>query len=136
MAKRNFLLGKGERLVENVAGVRGGAPKSHPYTFAEAKSRIAPMLTRMVHGIDQLPAEACPNDVAVAAVTLNPEYIAKSYFPEKLFESLGLEPVGSRPRRIHDRAVRHGTAFRLSKLAFIARQTGPRCRRGERPADH
>jgi hypothetical protein len=100
MAKRNFLLGKGERLVENVAGVRGGAPKSHPYTFAEAKSRIAPMLTRMVRGIDQLPAEACPNDVAVAAVTLNPEYIAKSYFPEKLFESLGLEPVGSRPRRI------------------------------------
>lgn len=100
MTRRNFLLGKGERLVEDVAGVRGGAPKSHPYTFAEAKNRIAPMLTRVVRGIDQLPDEACPNDVAVAAVTLNPEYIAKSYFPEKLFESLGLEPIGSRPRRI------------------------------------
>jgi hypothetical protein len=100
MAKRNFLLGKGERLVESVVGIRGGGPKSHPYTFAEAKTRIAPMLTRVVRGIDQLPDEACPNDVAVAAVTLNPEYIAKSYFPERLFESLGLEPVGSRPRRI------------------------------------
>lgn len=100
MKRRNFLLGKGERLVEDVWGVRGGGPKSHPYTFAEAKHRIEPMLTRVVRGIDQLPAEACPNDVAVAAVTLNPEYIAKSYFPEKLFETLGLETVGSRPRRI------------------------------------
>ncbi|ATQ68969.1 MULTISPECIES: S8 family peptidase [Methylosinus] len=100
MAKRNFLLGKGERLVEDVAGVRGGAPKSHPYTFAEAKDRIVPMLARVVRGIDHLPPEACPNDAAVAAVTLNPEYIAKSYFPEKLLEAVGLEPVGSRPRRI------------------------------------
>jgi hypothetical protein len=100
MTKRNFLLGKGERLVEDVAGVRGGGPKSHPYTFTEARDRIAPMLTRVVRGIDQLPDKACPNDRAVATVTLNPEYIAKSYFPDKLFESIGLEPVGSRPRRI------------------------------------
>lgn len=100
MTKRNFLLGKGERLVEDVAGVRGGAPKSHPYTFTQARDRIAPMLTRAVRGIDQLPDEACPNDRAVATVTLNPEYIAKSYFPERLFEALGLEPIGSRPRRI------------------------------------
>ncbi|RUV65959.1 peptidase S8 and S53, subtilisin, kexin, sedolisin, partial [Mesorhizobium sp. M5C.F.Ca.IN.020.14.1.1] len=100
MTKRNFLLGKGERLVEDVAGVRGGAPKSHPYTFSEARDRIAPMLTRVVRGIDQLPDAACPDNRAVATVTLNPEYIAKSYFPERLFESVGLEPVGSRPRRI------------------------------------
>ena len=100
MTKRNFLIGKGERLVEEVAGIRGGGPKSHPYTFAEARERIAPMLARVVRGIDHLPAEACPNDRAVATVTLNPEYIAKSYFPEKLLDSIGLEPVGSRPRRI------------------------------------
>jgi hypothetical protein len=100
VAKRNFLLGRGERLVEDVAGVRGGGPKSHPYTFAEAKDRIAPMLARVVRGIDHLPAEACPNDLAVASLTLNPEYIAKSYFPEKLLEAVGLETVGSRPRRV------------------------------------
>ncbi|MEA2898183.1 MAG: hypothetical protein QOJ84_3798 [Bradyrhizobium sp.] len=100
MTKRNLLLGKGERLVEDVAGVRGGGAKSHPYTFSQARERIAPMLARVVRGIDQLPDAACPNDRAVATITLNPEYIAKSYFPEKLFESVGLEPVGSRPRRI------------------------------------
>lgn len=100
MTKRNFLLGKGERLVEDVAGIRGGGQKHHPYTFAEARTRLTPMLARVVRGIDQLPDAACPNDQAVAIVTLNPEYIAKSYFPDDLFKALGLEPVGSRPRRI------------------------------------
>ena len=52
MTKRNFLFVKGERLVEDVAGVRGGAPKQHPYTFTEARTRIAPMLARVVRGID------------------------------------------------------------------------------------
>ena len=100
MTKRNFLLGKGERLVEAVVVARGGGTKHHPYTFLEARARIAPMLARAVRGIDQLPAKACPGDRAVATITLNPEYIAKSYFPDKLLESLGLNPVGSRPRRI------------------------------------
>ncbi len=134
MAKRNFLLGKGEKLVEDIAGVRGGAPKHHPYSFSEAKSRIGPMLTRVVTGIDQLPAAACPDDRVVATFTLHPEYIAKSYFPEKLFESVGLEPVGSRPRRIkpaklqgpragrgdHHRIVRDGPALGVPRLAIDA----------------
>ena len=100
MTKHNFLLGKGERLVEDIAGVRGGGPKHHPYTFLEAKTRLMPMLARAVRGIDRLPDAACPGDQAVATVTLNPEYIAKSYFPEGLFKALGLDAVGSRPRRI------------------------------------
>ena len=100
MTKRNFLIGKGERLVTDVVGVRGGGPKHHPYTFSEAKTRLTPMLARVVHGIDQLPDAACPDDRAVATVMLNPEYTAKSYFPDSLLKTLGLEPVGSRPRRI------------------------------------
>jgi subtilisin family serine protease len=100
MTKRNFLLGKGERLVEDVVGVRGGGPKTAPYTFAEARARLEPMLVKAVRGIDQLPEQACPNDKAIATITLNPEYIAKSYFPDTLLRSLGLDPVGSRPRRI------------------------------------
>ena len=100
MTKRNFLLGRGERLVEDVVGIRGGGPKHHPYTFSETKTRLTPMLDRVILGIDQLPNDACPDDRAVATVTLNPEYIAKSYFPDDLFKTLGLDPVGSRPRRI------------------------------------
>ena len=100
MTKRNFLIGKGERLVEDVVGIRGGGLKEHPYTFSEAKARLAPMLGRVVQGIDQLPDAACPDDRAVATVILNPEYIAKSYSPEGLLQRVGLESVGSRPSRI------------------------------------
>ena len=100
MTKGNFLLGKGERLIEDIVGARGGAPKQHPYTFLEARTRLTPMLDDVVVRIDQLPQSACPDDQAVAAITLNPEYIAKSYFPDTLFKRLNLELVGSRPRRI------------------------------------
>lgn len=138
MTKRNFLLGKGERLIEPVTGVRGGGPKSHPYTFSEARERIAPMLSRVVRGIDQLPASACPNDRAVATVTLNPEYIAKSYFPDKLFELIGLEPVGSHPRRVTPEKRSKGrepeetitTELFLMGLARLFELGVPHCRTG------
>ena len=100
MTQRNFLLGKGERLIEDVIGVRGGAEKHHPYTFAEARKRLAPKINKIVRDVDLLPAAACPDDQAVAAITLNPEYVAKSYYPDTLFKQIGVEPVGSRPKRV------------------------------------
>ncbi|RYD55625.1 MAG: S8 family peptidase [Sphingobacteriales bacterium] len=98
--KQNFLLGKGERLTENVVINTGGGPKIPPYTFGEAKARLQPMLDNVVKQIDALPDEACPNDYAMATLTLNPEYIAKSYHPKELLRAVGLEAVGSRSRRI------------------------------------
>ncbi|MCZ7497297.1 S8 family peptidase [Agrobacterium tumefaciens] len=100
MARQNFLLGKGERLVSTVTGVRGGSPKQHPYTFSESRSRLAPMLARAVSLVDDLPAKACPDDKAVLSVVLNPEYIAKSFFPKELFQRVGVEAVGSRTRSV------------------------------------
>lgn len=100
MAKTNFLLGKGERLTEDVVVRSGGGPKAQPYTFQEARTRLAPMLDRTVSQIRALPPEACPQGKAVAAVTLNPEFIAKSYYPAELFRQTGLTPVGSKPRRV------------------------------------
>lgn len=100
MTKRNFLLGKGERLVEDVTVVRGGGIKHHPYTFAQAKRRLMPMVVRTVRRLNRLPDAACPEDRAVTTVTLNPEFTAKSYFPKALFNALNLELVGSKPRSI------------------------------------
>jgi hypothetical protein len=100
VTKHNFLLGKGERLTKPVIIRSGGAVKVPTYTIAEAKERLKPMLKLTAAALDDLPADACPNDRAVAAVTLNPEYIAKTSFPGELLRSLGLEPIGSRPRRI------------------------------------
>lgn len=100
MMKKNFLLGKGERLAEAVRVQKGGQPKSAPYSFQEAKDRVQPMLSKVITELEALPQEACPNDYAVAILTLNPEYIAKSYFPSDLLKATGLEAVGSRARRI------------------------------------
>jgi hypothetical protein len=98
--KRNFLLGKGERLVEDVIIRSGGGPKEAPYTFFEARSRLAPKLSIAAATVDALPAAACPNDQAVIALTLNPEYISKSAFPLELLKAAGVVPIGSRPRRV------------------------------------
>jgi hypothetical protein len=59
--KRNFLLGKGERLAEDIVVRSGGGPKEAPYTFSEARSRLAPKLRTATNLIDQLPEKACPN---------------------------------------------------------------------------
>jgi hypothetical protein len=100
MAKLNFLLGKGERLAEDI---RVGSPpvtKVSPYTFNEAKTRLQPMINFVTSKIENLPTEACPDDLAVATITMNPEYIAKTYFPSDLFRAVGLESIGSRARTI------------------------------------
>ncbi len=38
----NFLIGYGERLASDMAAPLGGAPKQHPYTFAESRRRLTP----------------------------------------------------------------------------------------------
>lgn len=100
MAKQNFLLGRGERLTSDVTIKGGGGPKAAPYTFDEAKRRLMPMLNQAVNDLDRLPADAYPNDQAIVSLTLNPEYIAKSYFPMGLLRDVGIEVVGSRPRKV------------------------------------
>ncbi|MDE0410889.1 MAG: S8 family peptidase [Gammaproteobacteria bacterium] len=99
MAQQNFLLGKGERLTADLNMKSGGGPKQAPYTFAEARGRLAPMVEKTAETIDDLPQEACPGDQAVISLILNPEYIAKSYFPSELLYDVGISVVGSRPRR-------------------------------------
>lgn len=100
MNKKNFLLGKGERLTEPVKIVSGGGEKISPYSFYEAKQRLQPMLKDLTAKIDNLPDEACPNGNTVATITLNPEYIAKSYYPTELLRSVGLISVGSRKKTV------------------------------------
>lgn len=100
MEKKNFLLGKGERLTEQVRVLSGPMNKIAPYTFLEAKVRLQPMLDNVVKDLEQLPSFACPDDLAVATITLNPEYIAKTYYPTNLLRSVGLTAVGSKARKI------------------------------------
>jgi len=93
---KNYLLAKGHLLTSDVEVRAGGGPKKHVYTLEQTISRLNPMLKATSEAIDALPESACSNGEAVAAVTLHPQYIAKSYFPVALFNSLGLRGIGSK----------------------------------------
>jgi hypothetical protein len=98
--RTNFLIGYGERLASDLAAPVGGAPKTHPYSFAEARSRLTPKVKIAAQQLASLPQEACPEDQTVALVTLHPTYLAKTYYPADLLHAYGLETVGSRAREV------------------------------------
>src|ERR1700691_2170357 len=98
--RSNYLIGYGERLASDLAAPVGGAPKKHPYSFAEARKRLAPKVKAAIKELASLPRELCPKDQAVALVTLHPTYLAKTYYPAELLKSYRLETVGSRSREV------------------------------------
>ncbi|WP_263386010.1 S8 family peptidase [Granulicella arctica] len=97
---KNYLLGYGERLTERLDPPKTRPNKKDPYSFTEAKVRLAPRLSTLTEEVDALPDAACPHDEAVGVITLHPAYLAKSYFPNGLFQAVGLEPIGSRTQHI------------------------------------
>lgn len=96
----NFLLGRGEALTYPVVVKRMSNEKNPPYTFGEAQVRLEQRIIRANDAFEQLPDEACPQQRVVGVLTMHPRYLAKSDFPEKLFEVSGLHPIGSRLRMI------------------------------------
>jgi len=103
MSQSNFLIGRGELLTYPIGAPKGGGDKAEVYTFSEAKQLLRPQLETASTNFDSLPDNACPQDIVVARVTLNPGYIAKSYFPSSLLRSVNLESVGSRTVKITPR---------------------------------
>jgi hypothetical protein len=101
MADRpRFLLGYGERLTEPLEPITGGAQKRDAYSIQAAQSRLIPKIQATVRILDDLPQAACPNDEAVAVITVHPEYIAKSYYPGNILLATHLEAIGSRPTKV------------------------------------
>lgn len=97
MSQTNFLIGRGELLTHDIkAPKRGGGEGRQAYTFNRAVERLAPQLKSTAKELDKLPSDACPDDFGVALLTLNPSFIAKSYFPTALLRSAGVESIGSR----------------------------------------
>jgi len=97
MSKVNYLLGRGERLTERVVVKRGfDKDKQEVYSLHEAKERLVPQIEEAVAHLESLPSETCPLNYGVLRWDLHPQYIAKSYFPQKLLRMYNLESVGSR----------------------------------------
>lgn len=96
MSSTNFLIGRGELLTHEIKGPKRGMDKAEVYTLQQARSRLLPQFAETASVLDSLPAKACPDDFGVAKLTLNPSYIARSFFPVAMLRSVGLESVGSR----------------------------------------
>ncbi|GAB2503135.1 hypothetical protein GCM10027084_16970 [Pseudoxanthomonas sangjuensis] len=96
MSATNFLIGRAELLTRDIKGPRRGPPPAPVYGFEEALGYIRPQFQQTAQDLARLPSQACPEDYAVAKLTLNPAYIAKSYFPRAMLVSAGLESIGSR----------------------------------------
>lgn len=105
----NFLIGHGEALTEEIKGPARNFDKAEVYGLGEARDRLAPQLQALAKKLQDLPEDACPRGMTVAKFTLNPSYIARSYFPKEMFRSLGMISVGSRAvRLVPDRWKRKG----------------------------
>ncbi len=96
MSQTNFLIGRGELLTYEVKGPKRNPEKAEVYTLQEATLRLKPQFTATSEMLDSLPAAACPSDFGVVRLTMNPSYIARSFFPVALLHSVGLASVGSR----------------------------------------
>lgn len=135
--RTNFLIGYGERLASEIAAPIGGAPKKHPYTFNEARRRLAPKVQAAATELADLPQLICPDDQTVALVTLHPTYLAKTYYPADLLRSYGLETIGSRARDVSpERWTRKKPpASAVTSELFIA-GARPRFQQFARDIDH
>ncbi len=100
MNQTNFLIGRGELLTHDIKGPKRKPGKAEAYTLQETVERLAPQFTSTSSALDELPPDACPGDFGVARLTLNPSYIAKSFFPISLLRTVGLESIGSRTIRL------------------------------------
>lgn len=92
----NYLIGYGERLTEDVVVGQGFRQQKIVYSASEARDRLVPSAALIHTAVAALPELATPRKRAVAAITMHPQYIARSYFPNRLLWSLDAEVVGSR----------------------------------------
>ncbi|TWU55931.1 S8 family peptidase [Rubripirellula reticaptiva] len=99
-----FLLGNGHNLTSRVKVTKILEPKPPPYDIKTAKARLAPQFSSTAKSLAEIPDAACPDDYAVALLTLHPEYTAKSYFPGELLREARMEAIGSRPARVKPQA--------------------------------
>lgn len=100
MNQTNFLIGRAHLLTRDIEPPKRKPSKKEVYSLAEAVERLAPEFERTATVLDELPKEACPADLGVARLMLNPGYIARSFFPGKMLRSVGLESVGSRTVKV------------------------------------
>jgi hypothetical protein len=93
----NFILGSGERLMEPIPAPGRFVPKRvAPYSPGYARERLLQPLDEALTALAATPIEATVDGDAIVAVTLHPQFLAKTSYPGALMEAAGLRNVGSR----------------------------------------
>ncbi|MEC3764978.1 S8 family peptidase [Cupriavidus sp. SS-3] len=120
--KVNFILGRGENLTAPVPYRSRDGRTEPPYEFGAQIKHLRPLLKKQVADMDALAAGACPNDQAVSIVTLHPQYLSRSAFPESLLKEYDLRLVGSKPVKVRPREGRgsDNAAGAASTALFVA----------------
>lgn len=120
--KVNFILGRGENLSVPVPYQNRDSRAVPPYSWDEQRSYLLPLLTKQAAEMASLPIAACPGDQAVSLMTLHPQYLSRSAFPDKLLRQFDLRLIGSKPVKVRPRAGRgnDNEAGAASTAIFVA----------------
>lgn len=97
---KQFLLGRGERLAENISYRGKPSNIKYPYSKVEAKERLGKILKEQLVPIRKLPDEYCPLGLVVSEFTLHPSFISRSNFPLNMMNVFGFRLLGSKPTQI------------------------------------
>lgn len=129
--KRRPILYNGQVYGEPVTKGGGGGTKAMPYTYEQAREIILNDINETREVLRNMPDSArLPNEI-ILSLTLQPEFSAKSYYPETLFdlgyEKFGLTEIGSRvwrnknydTNKITDVESEEYVAPTFSKMFFI-----------------
>lgn len=118
----NFILGRGERLLEKVDYKGGFNETTFPYTFEQQKARLLPKAEKLYDNISQLKHEYCPNDQAVAKLYLHPQFLSRSHFPKTFLQNFNFRLIGSKSTNIKPTSGRGSDSENgiLSTVLFIA----------------
>ena len=104
--KERFLFGRGEKLTDHIPYKGAFGVGDPPYTLQEQVERVEKMLEEVIKDIAEIPKDALADGKAVAALTLHPQYVARSGFPDNLLAEYSFRLIGSKPQKIKPKAGR------------------------------
>lgn len=120
--KRRPILYNGQTYAKSVTKSSGGGSKPMNFTFEQARDFVLEDVANVKASIKEMPSsQRLPNEVVVGLV-MQPEFSAKSYYPDSLFdlgaEKFGLKEIGSRIYK-NENNKETGASQTSSKMFFV-----------------
>ena len=124
---RRPILYNGQVYIEPITKNLGGGEKYMPFTYDEAREFVLKDIAKTKVLLNNMPKTSrLPNEV-VLSLKLQPEFAAKSYYPEHLFDldsrKFGIKEIGSRVLREKNKDLEENgeetISTTFSKMFFI-----------------